>query len=639
MRAVQAASPAHVRGPDGRRGAGRAAQEQWGLTEPVAAWASTVDRPALDIQIPGAPETVLAALSSSPDARELETIADAPTSEGAEAPCPHIYQNGWCRRAGTAPAVMQQAPEVGWTDEEVESVRQLFAQCATDSAARRSEGDEQWPGDGGGSAVADELARVRALEQYATDSAARSEGEEQWPDTSGASDAADELARVRALEQYATDSAVRRSERDEQWPRSEGDEQWPEDGGASAVADELVRVPDELARVRALAQGAIASAVRRSEREEQWPDDDGAGDIADELARVRARALEVARGGPRPPEGRSPGRVRVDPNWGGASPRKGGQAGRRRDVGAACSSANSVTEEGAGRSQSAESDLSAAQTLTPPPSAYSFGVTDEGAAKKRALELRLSSPDSQLELPPPARNGARVGFRGADSAAAERALRLASPDSQTELLPPARNGPKVGFRGADSERAEAVEPQTRPSAKAPLASSQRAAEAYQARLLSGVQKAEAARAASERSHRTISMMAGTPAFDLLPADGGGSGAGGRGGGREGGGVGTLTGQVVTDSSLASTALMRAELARNSAPKLKRTAIPGLGPQQGQGSRGRLFPARTAGAKPVRALLRPMMGPDAAAMSAAHNESSHDLVLRKPSQTRFGAAAL
>lgn len=153
MRAVAAASSAH-NSTVGRR----ETTEAWGRAEPVAAWSTAPPAPTLPpLEPPSAPEVVLAALSSppsTPDSDEPPTLLHLGLEEegGAEGEheciSPHAYQNSWGKHASPALAIGgREATLDGWTEAEIESVRQLFAKCDSTSAARRSDDADEDAGE------------------------------------------------------------------------------------------------------------------------------------------------------------------------------------------------------------------------------------------------------------------------------------------------------------------------------------------------------------------------------------------------------------------------------------------------------------------------------------------------------------
>lgn len=172
--------------------------------------------------------------------------------------------------------------------------------------------------------------------------------------------------------------------------------------------------------------------------------------------------------------------------------------------------------------------------------------------------------------------------------------------SQTSLAQAkAPDGTSCGGAGLVRGPADWIPSHARPSTKAPLVPSRRAAEAYQARLEAGVLKAEAARAASDRARRLMSLMAGAPFVDSV-ADAEEDPA-------LVAGVKDVESRKAAD---AASAAMRAELARSSGPRRGRVAAPGgmgrgstavvagLRPRApGSGAPVRIFAARQGTGRP------------------------------------------
>jgi hypothetical protein len=165
MRAANAAS--NCSGAGRRASLGRE-MEEWERAEPVSAWLvsrrtgellprRTGELASLAVEVPSAPELVLAALSSTPPSPDpdvhsqlLGLEGEAPGSDsGEDSPrvSPASYQNHWSRRLERDPGAGASLPAAaGWTPAEVASVLSLFAQC--DSTARAVADTEQAPPEG-----------------------------------------------------------------------------------------------------------------------------------------------------------------------------------------------------------------------------------------------------------------------------------------------------------------------------------------------------------------------------------------------------------------------------------------------------------------------------------------------------------
>jgi hypothetical protein len=192
-------------------------------------------------------------------------------------------------------------------------------------------------------------------------------------------------------------------------------------------------------------------------------------------------------------------------------------------------------------------------------------------------------------------------------------------------------GSACGAVGLANGPAGWVPSRARPSAKAPLAPSRRAAEAYQARIHAGVARAEAARAASDRAGRLISMMTGVVASSPVAAAEEASAL-----------VAGVQDSESRRAADAASAAMRAELARNSGPRRARVSAPGGVPRASAAVElvpHPRVPSAASGSAVARlaagrmeGLARP--GDQAPVLVAPVDPRCLDVIRRKPSNPRL-----